>query len=384
MQNFNFYNPTKIMFGEGKISEISQEIPQDANILVTYGGGSIKKNGIYDQVAGSLEGFKWKSFGGIEPNPRYETLMKAVELIKNEKVDFLLAVGGGSVLDGTKFIAAAAMFQEGDPWKIVKEGAPLKAAMPFGAVLTLPATGSEMNAGGVVTREETHEKLPFGNPLLYPAFSVLDPSVTATLPPTQAANGVADAFIHVIEQYMTYDTGNVLQQQWAEGILKTLILKGPRYYEAPDDYDAAANVMWCATMALNGLIGAGVPQDWSTHMIGHELTAFHEIDHARTLAIVLPGTWSVMMEQKRERLIQYAENVWGITYASDDEKVALAIEKTEHFFNTLGIPTRLRDYDVPEKTVEKIVNRMEERKWNLGENKEVTPDKVRIILQSRL
>jgi NADP-dependent alcohol dehydrogenase len=384
MQNFNFYNPTKILFGEGKISEITGEIPGDAHVLVTYGGGSIKKNGVYDQVAKALEGFKWEEFGGIEPNPRYETLMKAVDTIRSQKINFILAVGGGSVLDGTKFLAAAVRFQDGDPWKIVKEGAAVKEALPFGAVLTLPATGSEMNAGGVVTKEETHEKLPFGHPLLYPAFSVLDPSVTATLPQVQAANGVADAFVHVIEQYMTYDTGNILQSHWAEGILKTLILKGPRYYDNPADYDAAANVMWCATMALNGLIGAGVPQDWSTHMIGHELTAFHEIDHARTLAIVLPGTWNIMIEQKKERLLQYAENVWGITYGTDEEKVALAIEKTEHFFNTLGIATRLRDYDVPEQTIGKIVARMKERKWKLGENKEVTPARVEEILKSRI
>lgn len=383
MQNFNFENPTKILFGSGKIADISSEIPQKAKVLVTFGGGSIKKNGVYDQVADALSGRAWDAFGGIEPNPRYETLMKAVERIRKEDFDFLLAVGGGSVIDGTKFIAAAVNFEGGDPWQIVKSGARVTNALPLGAVITLPATGSEMNAGGVVTHEATHEKLPFGNPLLYPKFSVLDPSVTATLPRKQAANGVVDAFIHVIEQYMNYDSGNVLQQYMAESVLKTLIEKGPGYYQDPSDYDSAANVMWCATMALNGLIGAGVPQDWSTHMIGHELTAFHEIDHARTLAIVLPGTWKVMREEKKGRLLDYAQNVWNITEGSNEEKIEAAVEKTEAFFNSLGIKTTLSDYEVPAETIVKIESRMKERNWKLGETKKVTPDKVRAILESR-
>lgn len=383
MQNFNFHNPTKILFGKGKIAEIKNEIPKEAKVLVTYGGGSIKKNGIFDQVADALKGYNWDSFGGIEPNPRYETLMKAVELIRAKDFDFLLAVGGGSVLDGTKFIAAAVPFTSGDPWDIIKRGASIQTALPLASVMTLPATGSEMNAGAVVTREETHEKLPFGNPMLYPKFSVLDPETTATLPERQTANGVADAFVHVIEQYMNYETGNVLQRYMAEGILKTLIEKGPLYYKNPADYDAAANVMWCATMALNGLVGAGVPQDWSTHMIGHDLTAFHEIDHARTLAIVLPGTWRVMKQEKKGRLLDYAKNVWNITEGSDDEKIEAAINKTEAFFNDLGIQTKLSDYHVPAETIAKIEKRMEERSWKLGESGKVTPDKVRQILESR-
>lgn len=384
MQNFNYYNPVKILFGKGEIQKITTEIPAEAKVLVLYGGGSIKKNGVFDQVSAALQNHSWYAFGGIEPNPRYETCMKAVEMIREKEFDFLLAVGGGSVIDATKFIAAAAMFSHDDPWMIIKERAPIESALPFGSVLTLPATGSEMNAGAVITRESTHEKLPFGHPLLYPRFSVLDPSVTATLPKEQAANGVVDAFAHVMEQYMTYDTGNVLQQYFAESLLKTLILKGPAYYENPADYDAGANIMWSATMALNGLIGAGVPQDWSTHMIGHELTAFHEIDHARTLAIVMPGTWKVMFDSKKQRLTEYAKNVWGITYGDEDEKARQAIEKTEHFFQSLGIGTRLSDYAVHEATIPKIVTRMRERSWKLGESKEVTPARVEEILKARM
>lgn len=382
MNNFDFYNPTRILFGKGKIAELKELIPARAKVMVTYGGGSVKKNGIYNQVSEALKGYDWTEFGGIEPNPRYETLMKAVERVRDEKIDFLLAVGGGSVFDGTKFIAAAASF-DGEPWDILTKRATIEHALPLGGILTLPATGSEMNAGAVITREETQEKLPFGNPLLFPQFSILDPSVTATLSQRQAANGVVDAFVHVMEQYMTHPSGNHLQARFAESILNTLLEDGPEYYAHPDNYEKAANIMWSATMALNGLIGAGVPNDWSTHMIGHELTAFHEIDHARTLAIVLPGTWSVLKSDKREQLIQYAERVWGITSASDEDKIEQAIKKTEEFFNSLGIKTRLSDYDVDETTIRKIVKRFEERGWHLGEKQKVGPENVEKILKSR-
>lgn len=382
MNNFDFYNPTKILFGKGKISEIKHEIPQDAKVLVTYGGGSIKRNGVYDQVAEALQSFDWTEFGGIEPNPRYETCMRAVKKVKEENIDFLLAVGGGSVYDGTKFISAATYF-EGDPWDILAKGADVTKALPLAGILTLPATGSEMNSVAVITKEETHEKLPFGNPLLYPKFSVLDPSVTSSLSQRQTANGVVDAFVHVMEQYMTYPTGNHLQERFAESILLTLIEDGTEYYENPGNYEKAANIMWSATMALNGLVGAGVPNDWSTHMIGHELTAFHEIDHARTLAIVLPGTWTVLKSNKRVRLLQYAERVWKITSGTEEAKIEEAIQKTEQFFNSLGIKTRLSDYDVGEATIRKVVKRFQERQWYLGENKNVGPENVEKILKSR-
>lgn len=382
MQDFNFQNPTKIIFGKDKISALAKEIPADSKVLMIYGGGSIKKNGVYNAVTAALTGFEWSEFSGVEPNPRFETLMKAVEKIRTEKFDYLLAVGGGSIIDGTKFVAAAVDFK-GDAWQIVKDRANIISAVPFGAVLTLPATGSEMNSGGVVTKEETHEKLPFGNPLLFPQFSVLDPTVTVSLPPKQRANGVIDAFVHVMEQYATFDSGNVLQAYFAESILKTLMENGVAYYKDPSDYNAAANIMWAATMALNGLIGSGVPHDWATHMIGHELTAFHEIDHGRTLAIVMPGVWSVMREEKKDRLLRYAKNVLNITAGADDEIIDEAIAKTEAFFHSLDTPTRLADYHVPDETIDKIVNRFTERKWKLGENQSITPDKVRLILEDR-
>jgi NADP-dependent alcohol dehydrogenase len=384
MNHFTFYNPTKILFGKGNISKIAEEIPSSAKVLITFGGGSIKKNGIYEQVTDALRNYKWDTFGGIEPNPKYETLMKAVEKIRSENFDFLLAIGGGSVIDGTKFIAAAVPFQ-GEPWDIVSKQSPIAEALPLATILTLPATGSESNAGGVITKNATDEKLPFGNPILFPVFSVLDPSVTATIPPRQAANGVTDAFVHVVEQYMTFTGENRLQERLAEGLLMNLIERGPAYYNNPADYDAAADIMWSATLALNTLLGAGVTTDWSTHMIGHELTALHGIDHARTLAVVLPGTWRVMKHNKKQKLIQYARRVWGLNNPDEEALIEEAILKTETFFHSLGIDTRLADYQVGEETIDRIVRRLEQRGWHsLGERHDVTPEKVRDILTSRL
>lgn len=282
MQNFTFQNPTKILFGKGQIAHIDQEIPAGAKVLLTYGGGSIKRNGVYDQVKQALNGRPVLEFGDIEPNPRLETLLRAVEQVRAANVEFLLAVGGGSVLDGTKFIAAASCFA-GDPWDIVARGAAVDHAVPLGAVLTLPATGSEMNPFAVITKWATREKLPFSSPLVYPRFSVLDPETSFTLPPRQISNGIVDAFVHTMEQYMTYPAAAPLQDRMAESILRTLIEEGPKTLANPGDYESRANVMWCATMALNGLIAVGVPQDWATHMIGHELTALHNVDHGKSV-----------------------------------------------------------------------------------------------------
>ena len=312
MNNFDFYNPVKILFGKGKIAELKKHIPVGAKILITFGGGSIKKNGVYEQVIAALEGFNVQEFGGIEPNPRFETLMKAVELVKAEKIDFLLAVGGGSVLDGTKFIAAASCYKGEDAWDIPAKHAKIESAIDFGAVLTLAATGSEMNSGGVVTKAATKEKLAFGSPLLFPKFSVLDPEATYSLPKRQIANGVADAFVHVMEQYLTYPVNSPVQDRFSESLLVTLIEEGTKAYDSETpNYDEYANMMWAATMALNGLIGAGVQSDWATHMIGHELTAFHGIDHAVTLAIVLPGLMTHLKDKRSVKLLQYAERVWN-------------------------------------------------------------------------
>lgn len=380
MDNFVFYNPVKILFGKGQIANIAAEIPADAKILITYGGGSIKSNGVFDQVKSALAGRNVTEFGGIEPNPHLETLLKAVELIRKEGIDFLLAVGGGSVVDGTKFIAAAVPFV-GDPWDILAKNAPVTAAVPFGAVLTLPATGSEMNTSSVVTKWETQEKLFFSSPLVFPRFSVLDPETTFSLPPRQIGNGIVDAFTHVMEQYLTYPVNAPLQDRWAESILQTLIEEGPKTLANPTDYDARANLVWAATLALNGLIGAGVPQDWATHMIGHELTALHGLDHGQTLAIVLPSTLSIRRDRKWQKLLQYAERVWKIVDGSEEERVNEAIAKTRDFFESVGVRTHLSDYGVGLDTIPVILERFEKRGFvALGEHQDVNPEIVEKIL----
>jgi NADP-dependent alcohol dehydrogenase len=381
MQNFSYQNPVKILFGKGQISSIAGEIPAGAKILVTYGGGSIKSNGVYDQVKAGLEGRQWIEFGGIEPNPRYETCMKAAELARNEAVDFLLAVGGGSVLDGTKFIAIAACFKKGDTWNVVARGAEPQSALPIGCVLTLPATGSEMNCFSVMSREGTKEKLPFASPLVYPRFSVLDPEVTFSLPPRQISNGIVDAFAHTLEQYMTYPVNSPLQDRMAESIFTTLIEEGPKTLANPTDYDARANLVWCATMALNGLIAVGVPQDWATHMIGHEITALHGLDHAQSLAIVAPSLLKVKSDTKSEKLLQFAERVWGIREGTAEARIEQAIEKTRAFFESVGVPTHLSAYGLGAEVAAEVAGRLEKRGWvALGERQDITPVLVSQIL----
>ncbi len=380
MRNFSFHNPVKILFGKGQISGLAAEIPADARILMTYGGGSIKTNGVYEQVKAALVGRKVLEFGGIEPNPRYETLMRAVELARAEQINFLLAVGGGSVLDGTKFIAAAIPFT-GDPWTILSEQAPVTAAVPLGAVLTLPATGSEMNTFFVISKEATREKLGGESPLVYPRFSVLDPETTFSLPPRQVGNGIVDAFVHTIEQYLTYPADAPLQDYMAESILKTLIEEGPKTLSDPHDYTSRSNVMWCATMALNGLIGVGVPQDWTTHAIGHELTALHGLDHAQTLAVVLPGVLTVKIEAKSQKLLQYAGRVWGLTEGNEQTRIQGAIEKTRAFFEAVGVPTRLSAYGVGTETIPVVVERLESRgPIALGEHRDIGAEAVEAVL----
>ena len=380
MENFVFYNPVKVLFGKGQIANIAPEIPTDAKVLITYGGGSIKTNGVYDQVKAALVGRNVIEFGGIEANPHLETLMQAVELIRKEGIDFILAVGGGSVVDGTKFIAAAVPF-EGDPWDILAKGAPVTAALPFGVVLTLPATGSEMNIAAVITKWSTQEKLFFSSPLVFPKFSVLDPETTFSLPPRQVSNGIVDAFTHVMEQYLTYPVNAPLQDRMAESILKTLIVEGPKTLANPTDYDARANLVWSATMALNGLIAVGVPQDWTTHMIGHELTALHGMDHAQTLAVVLPSTLSIRRNRKRQKLLQYADRVWGLVDGSEEERVEAAINKTRDFFESVGVRTHLSDYGVSLETIPAVIKNLEKHGMTaLGEHQDVSPQVVEQIL----
>lgn len=383
MKNFDFHNPTHILFGKGRIADLKDQVPADAKVLIVYGGGSAERTGVLAQVREALAGRTLVEFGGIEPNPRFDTALKAVEVIDNENITFLLAVGGGSVIDATKFIAAAALY-DGDAWDILTSlGSVVKSAVPFGTVLTLPATGSEMNSGSVITNSEKGAKLPFMSAHCYPVFSVLDPEVTYSLPPRQIANGVADAFVHIIEQYLTYPSAARVQDGFAETLLRTLIELGPKALETPNDYDVRANLMWTATLALNGLIGAGVPQDWSSHMIGHEITALNDTDHARTLAVVLPALMNDQRGPKREKLLQYGANVWDIREGDEDARIDATIKATRDFFESMGIKTRLGDYNVASADIDHIVAALQEHGMTaLGEHSAITPEDARRILEA--
>ncbi|HCM61955.1 MAG TPA: alcohol dehydrogenase [Morganella sp. (in: Bacteria)] len=374
MNNFTLYTPTKIRFGKGQIAKLSSEIPKDAKVLMLYGGGSIKRNGVHEQVMTALHGYDLHEFSGIEPNPAYETLIKAVAYIRENGINYLLAVGGGSVIDGTKFIAAAVDYP-GDPWEIItKGGRDIRSALPIYCVLTLPATGSETNCFSVVSRRETGDKQSFGNPLVHPKCAILDPQTTFTLPPRQTANGVVDAFIHTLEQYLTYPVNAKIQDRFAEGILLTLIEEGPKVLANPDDYDSRANVMWAATQALSGLIGAGVPQDWATHALGHEITALHGLDHAQTLAIVLPALLHEKRKTKREKLLQYAERIWHLTDGSEESRIECAIEATRVFFEEMGVKTRFSDYQIDDCKIPQLVAKLVEHgQTALGEQQDITP-----------
>ncbi|MDR3705669.1 MAG: iron-containing alcohol dehydrogenase [Paludibacteraceae bacterium] len=361
MFNFDFYNPTRIFFGKDRLDVIDKNVPANANVLITFGGGSAKKSGLIDKVKANLGSRKVIEFGGIEPNPRYETLMKAVEVVRNENIDFIIAVGGGSVIDGTKFISLSSHYQ-GNATDLLKYGFTpitsevIKKVVPFGVVLTLPATGSEMNSGAVVSYN--HGKFPVMSEFSFPKFSILDPTITFTLPKTQVANGVIDAFVHTLEQYITFPVDAKVQDRMAEGILQTLIEIGTTTEAEPENYDARANLVWSATMALNGVIAVGVPQDWTTHMIGHELTALFGIDHGQTLAIIYPAVMNVCREQKHAKLVQYAQRVWNIATGTDDEKIDLAIQKTKDFFESLGVKTRLSDYGVTADKIPVVVEQL--------------------------
>lgn len=385
MYNFDFYNPTRIYFGKERLDTIDKNIPSDAKVIITFGGGSAKKSGLIDKVKAVLGSRKVFEFGGIEPNPRYETLMKAAEVIRREGIDFILAVGGGSVIDGTKFIALATHYK-GDATDLLKYGFAritsdiVEKVIPFGTILTLPATGSEMNDGAVISYG--HGKFPVMSNLAFPRFSILDPTYTFTLPKIQVANGIVDTFVHTTEQYITIPADAKIQDRWAEGILQTLIEIGTTTIAEPENYDARANLVWSATMALNGIIGTGVPQDWTTHMIGHELTALFGIDHGQTLAIIYPALLEVRRTQKAAKIIQYAERVWNITTGSDDEKIDQAILKTREFFESLGIKTHLSEYGVSRDKIPVIVEQLKEHGLTaLSETQDITLDVSQKILE---
>ncbi len=383
MNNFEFQNPTQLVFGKGQIAKLATLIPADAKIMITIGGGSIFSNGVYDQVVKALEGREWIEFKGIEPNPEYATLIKAVEQAREAGVDFLLAVGGGSVIDGTKFIATAIKYQ-GDPWEFMLDQSKAVDAIPLASVLTLPATGSEMNNGAVVSRRERAEKFAFKNPKTYPIFSILDPEAIFSLPKHQVANGIIDTYAHTLEQYLTDGAERTMvMDRYAEGLLLTLQELAPELLEDKMSYDAAANFMLTATMGLNGFIAMGTVQDWATHMIGHELTALHGLDHGVTLAIIHPAVMYVLRDEKRTKLVQYAQRVWGAE-GSDEQKIDFAIESLEKFYRSLGVKTRLSEHNIGEDTIKEIVRRFSERGWRVGERGVVTLEKLEAILNRAL
>lgn len=384
MFNFSYHNPTHVIFGRDQLAQLTALVAPYAKVLLIYGGGSIKKNGVYQQVTNALTDKTLIEFAGVEPNPSFETLMRATDIVRRENIDFILAVGGGSVIDGAKFVAAAALFN-GDAWDILANGAKITQAVPLGCVLTLPATGSESNGNSVVTRYETQQKLAFASPLVYPKFAILDPTVTFSLPPKQVANGVVDAFVHVMEQYLTYPVNAPVQDRFAEGLLHTLIEEGPKALAEPENYDVRANVMWAATMALNGLIGQGVPQDWATHMIGHEITALYGLDHAQTLAIVLPALMQQQRQQKRAKLLQFGQRVWQLQHQDEARLIDETISHTRQFFERMGVPTRLADYGIKAEAVDKLVEKLVQHKMvKLGEHRDITPEVSRSILQLAL
>ena len=384
INNFTFYNPTRIVFGSGSIAKLHKLVPKKSRVLLLYGGGSILKNGIYDQVVTALKKRDVFEFGGIEPNPDYDTLMKAVKLVKKKKVDFLLAVGGGSVIDGTKFISVASTYEGDDPWQIVAGDAlkEIKKAVPFGTVLTLPATGSEMNHNAVISRRSTQEKRSFGSDLVFPQFSILDPETTYSLPQKQIRNGIVDAFVHVLEQYLTYPVGQIVQDRQAEALLLALIEVAPKALQIPPDYDARANYMWACTNALNHLINRGVPEDWATHDIGHELTALYGLEHAETLAAVLPWLMWYKRKQKQAKLLQYGYRVLDIKTQKYSERIDQTIEATAEFFHSLGMPTTLTAYGIdPDEAAEKVAERLDARGWQLGEHHDITGQDAAAILR---
>ncbi|AYV35854.1 iron-containing alcohol dehydrogenase [Aeromonas veronii] len=381
--NFQYANPTRICFGEGQIASLPELIPSGSRLLVLYGGGSIKQNGVYEQLTRALEGVTWQEFSGIGANPRFELLMEAVAQVKRERIDFLLAVGGGSVVDGTKFVAAAACYEGDDPWDICGKQASVHKALPMGCVLTLPATGSENNPTSVVSRGDV--KISFRSPLVQPQFAVLDPATTYSLPPRQTGNGVVDAFVHIAEQYLTFPVGGEVQDRLAEGLLQVLVENGPRALAEPTNYQVRANLMWAASLALNGLIGCGVPQDWASHAIGHQLTALYGLDHGQSLAVVLPSLLRERASQKQDKLAQFAERVWHSTREDKALRIEEAIIRTEQFFQKMGLGTRLADYGLSESCIPAVCSNLKRvGRTALGEQQDIDPDRVAHILARAL
>ncbi len=379
---FAYQNATQILFGQGQIEAIAKVIPADNRVLVVYGGGSIKKNGVYDQVVNALKDHQWQEFSGVEPNPTKETLDKAVEIVKADHIDFILAVGGGSVIDGCKYIAAAAHY-DGDGWDILTGSHQVTSATPIGAILTLPATGSESNSGAVITKASTQDKLAFLTPFVQPAFAVMDPDVMKSLPDRQLVNGLVDAWVHVCEQYLTYNHGHMVQDGYAEVLLRNLKQLAEQFDQRDSD-EWRANLMWTANQALNGLIGSGVPHDWATHMIGHELTALWHVDHARSLAIVQPSLLRNQIEHKRAKLEKLGTEVFRLETGSD--LAERTIDAIEALYNSLDVATQLTEHATDKQTaIDNVIEQLSKHGMvALGEHQAITIEQSRKILESAI
>lgn len=385
MNNFRYQNPTEVVFGQGQtahLPELLQEYaPAQPKILLTYGGGSIKKNGAYDQVKAALTGFDVLEFGGIEPNPQYSTLMKAVEIVKAEGVNFLLAVGGGSTLDGTKFIAAASKIDSADAWDVILEKqTPVTDAVALADIITLPATGSETNGFAVISKKEETKKLAFWSKAVFPKFSIIDPSFTFTLPPRQTANGIADTFVHVVEQYITHPQDCPLQDRQAEAIFLALLDTAPCVLANPNDYQARANIFWMATQALNGWLNVGTVQCWAIHAIGHELTAQVGVDHGCSLALVLPGMWRHQRAEKGEKIAQLGRRVFGITGDNQNAVIDETIARTIAFFQSLGINATRQAYGVTDAVINAVAEMIASRGVKIGDRANIGKQEIIDIL----
>jgi NADP-dependent alcohol dehydrogenase len=375
---FVYNNPTKIVFGQGKISTINEYIPKEQKILLVYGGGSIKRNGVYDQVCEALENHTWFEFGGIEPNPTKETLDKAVIFGRENNIDYILAVGGGSVVDGAKYIASA-YYYDGDGWDLLEGKYSATKAPKIGVVLTLAATGSESNTGSVITKAKTKEKRYFHSQFSYPQFAVLDPDTLKSLDNRQLSNGLVDSFVHVCEQYLTRNHGCMAQDYYSEGILKGLYELSLSYEKKDDKW--YANLMWLSNQALNGLIGLGVPNDWGTHFIGHELSGLYNMDHARTLAVIQPQLLRELIDEKSDKLVQMGKAVFGIDTNNPED----VIIKIENMYSSLGINLRLSYYTKDKDLKKKVTALLEKHGFtNFGDRGTIDSSIVEKILDRAL
>jgi NADP-dependent alcohol dehydrogenase len=386
MRAFQYENPTKIFFGAGQIESLRGAVPKDARVLCVYGRGSARENGVHAQVTAALAEHTVREFWGVSPNPELSDLQPVIELVRSEGIDFIVAVGGGSVIDAAKFVAVAARASI-EPWTLLSRGVQVTDAVPVGVVLTLSATGSETNSVMAISNREKRQKLIYSSPRSYPRFAVLDPEVTFSLPERQVQNGIVDAFVHVLEQYLTFPVGAHLQDRLAESILSTLYEQGPVALREPQSYEARANLMWCATLALNGLIGLGVPQDWTTHHIGHELTALFGLEHARSLAVALPAVLQARRDAKAAKLLQLGERVFGVNAAagSDKERIDETLSRLTGFLHAMGMSTRLADYGVSAEALDQVaVNLKASRRLRMGERLDITPEQAKAFLLAAL